>query len=422
MRQNERGLFDIGGSPGFAAPAPIFAPACWTIPRLALAATLSLLAAALFIVLADDFQDSFPNTYVWSDLLIGYQGGFIRRGLLGEIAFLLQPVIGADTFLTLIVAAAYVVTAVAVVALVCARFSYAGLLFLLSPAGLLFPANDPAGAYGRRDVFIIGAFLLSLAAIRFSRPTAALGFLMAIYLVAGLIHEVSWFYFPLATALLLNTSARALPVRWMLGAAAACSLYMLAALGLTVAFKGSTAQADAIASAWQAHVPAAYAERNALVSIGASASGSVKVVVESVLGLPAILGYLIAIPLAAVPVLLLLRERRPRLSADPLRLMAVFIALAGLTATFLIAADWGRFIHLALIHCFLALLLLPNLLPMPAGAARSRWGLDRASMPGALILAALYAGGWRVAHFTFNFENPLWPGRVFFWLGIPGRG
>src|SRR5437868_5121207 len=113
--------------------------------------------ASLFLILYTfafaNFFSQFPTSYAWSDLMIGYQAGYVRRGFLGQIAFLLDGSLGARSVLATLVALSYIAVVIAFTTLARRTSAYIGMLFLLSPATLLFPLLDP-NAFGRKDAFI----------------------------------------------------------------------------------------------------------------------------------------------------------------------------------------------------------------------------------------------------------------------------
>jgi len=114
------------------------------------------------------FYHFYPN-WVNSELLINYGGGFVRRGLLGQIAFLTRETFGitpARCFLLLFSVAYLIQMFVFLWLSTLVRRKMYVLLFALSPALLLFPAYD-LSAFGRKDVFItLGLLLHSLLVVQ----------------------------------------------------------------------------------------------------------------------------------------------------------------------------------------------------------------------------------------------------------------
>jgi hypothetical protein len=90
--------------------------------------------------------------YTWAELLINYQGGFVRRGLLGEI---------------------------------------------------LFPVYEPT-VFGRKEVFFFLAFILAIFIYKnFSDIRVKVCSFLALYTISTLIHEGAIFFAPLSGCLLV---------------------------------------------------------------------------------------------------------------------------------------------------------------------------------------------------------------------------
>ena len=115
-----------------------------------------LAMAAAHVVAARGPLHAYPFSWSWTELLIKYQGGFVNRGLLGEAAFRLQGVMSPGRLIVYAVCGAYLVASAGLVFLLRLPEQSAGLLFLASPAGWLFPLLNPA-AYGRKDAFVVAA-------------------------------------------------------------------------------------------------------------------------------------------------------------------------------------------------------------------------------------------------------------------------
>ncbi|MBN9000343.1 MAG: hypothetical protein J0H54_13435, partial [Rhizobiales bacterium] len=75
--------------------------------------------------------NSFPDTYVWSELMLNYQGGLVKRALLGEIAFQLdRGGVPASVFLTGVVVLLWIAVIWCLVFVFRLQDRFAGLLLL----------------------------------------------------------------------------------------------------------------------------------------------------------------------------------------------------------------------------------------------------------------------------------------------------
>lgn len=343
---------------------------------------------------------SYPFSYSWTELLIDYRGGFSKRGLLGEIAFQLQSIVAARDLIVAAVAGGYFVAVLGEVLVLRLPDEYAGLLFLLSPAGGLFPLLNPQG-YGRKDAFVLAALVSGMAvAARCRRRSVVLLAPMAVFAVAGLLVEVAWFYYPLVAAATLALR-RDEPARWRLGAAATATAYTAACLALTLA--APHVDTDAIARSWD-HTPFATDSTGALCCLNFHLADAVGVARAT---LPNLGGYALGLAAGLLPLALLLLRRPPR-RADVLTHGAALFGIVFAMAPVFIAADWGRYIALWLTATFLYAWTVARAQdPRPAA---------RPGAEGLLIRAALlivYAGTWKVAYYQTPDRSAFMPGAVF---------
>jgi hypothetical protein len=373
---------------------------------------LTIVAAVLYAIAAAVFWRAYPSSYVWSELLISYEGGFVRRGLLGELAYLLHPIVSARVLLTGLFLVVYVAVAASVIRLVCAHLNFAALLFLVSPVALTFPLNDPA-AFARKDALIVATFLVALWLARrlAGWPVAAFAAMAALYAVLGLVHELGWLYFPLAVAFLLQTSGREVSPTRVRTVVAVTMAIMAVAIVLAGLFKGDARLEDEMVAAWRAAVPEAFSPRLAADYLSTGLLRNLEVMVSQTLDGVVITGYAIAALLGAVPVILYFIDRPPALSADPRRRRLTILAICAMLPTFAIAADWGRVIHLFWMHVFVFLAALPPARPDPPEPL-PRPDTNLRAFLLVVTLLFLYAATWRVAHAGLRI-NPLLPGYVF---------
>lgn len=373
---------------------------------------LTIVAAVLYAIAAVVFWRAYPSSYVWSELLISYEGGFVRRGLLGEIAYLVHPVVSAQVFLTGLFLVVYVAVAATVIRLVCAHLNFAALLFLVSPVALAFPLNDPA-AFARKDALIVGTFLVALWLVKWlaERPIAAFAAMAVLYAVLGLVHELGWLYFPLAVAFLLQTTGRDLNATQVRTIAGVSVGLIVAAIVLAGVFKGNAGLEDAMVAAWRAEVPEAFRPRLAADYLSAGLLRNLEVMVSQTLDGIVVVGYAIGTLLGAVPVILYFLDRPPALSVDPRRRRLTVLAICAMLPTFAIAADWGRVIHLFWMHAFVFLAALPPARP-DAPEPLPRPGTNLRAFLLLFSLLFLYGATWRLAHAGLRI-NPLLPGYIF---------
>lgn len=389
----------------------MFARSHWTGRSAWLAVVLCITAAVLYVLQAQRFWNGYPNSYVWSELLISYGGGLVRRGLLGELAYLLTPWLSAQASLTAFFIVLYIVVALRIILLASRNLTFGSLLFLLSPAALLFPLNDIA-AFGRKDVVIIAAFLLSLWLIeRLRSPTLAFVLTLLIYAPVALIHELGIVYMFAAVAFLLHTSGRDRSSGWTAGIVAVTFVYFAADIAFAVVFKGDAGVQERMIAAWRAIVPGAFEPLEAAHYLTEGIITTFVSVLGQVLSVVTLGGYLTCTLLAGLPVVVYASERPPALAAGRLRRSFLWLTFVLFALTFTFAADWGRLIHLSWMHAFIFLASIASAGPETAPAFPS----PRKDLARFVILATLlflYAATWRMAHSPLR-DNPFWPGLIF---------
>ncbi len=378
-----------------------------------------ILLFAVFIPAGLSFFNRFPGSYVWTELMINYQGGVVRRGLLGEAAFRLNGLVPASRFLAAVILGLYLAVGAWIVLRIGRFPEFATVLFLISPATLLFPIYD-VEAFGRKDIVALAAFVLSVSVIERLSRNAAVLVIVIVYFVASLIAEVAWFYFPLAISMLTIKRRADISTSWQVTVWAAV-LACLAAFFAWMWLINGQAQREEIVAAWKAIYPDAFREpfhEGALRYLHMSLVEGVRLVFHHQADDITRNGYLIGFILAALPALLFL-ARSPRYVVSPLTQFGLLGALSIMMLTFAVAADWGRCIHLATAHFFVFAL----------ATAREPTGLQRTvdaaqPQPSGMLLtklafAALYATTWRIDHFAPRGSSALKPGILFDALGFP---
>ena len=119
-----------------------------------------LLVIILYIpIVIKSFKEPI-HSYAFTELHINYLGGFIRRGLLGEISRLFSPLINNINFFASIFGILYFIHIILFYKLIkkFENFSLIIIFLSLSPSLLLFPITRPEN-YMRNDIFFIIAIL-----------------------------------------------------------------------------------------------------------------------------------------------------------------------------------------------------------------------------------------------------------------------
>ena len=381
--------------------------------RTVIEAIVALGICCIFVARTFDMYDDYPHNYSWSELLINYQGGFIRRGLLGEIAYDVRWLVSPRLFLTALIATVSCATIVGLVLLTRRANALAALTFLLSPGGLLFPIYDPE-AFGRKDAVILAMLPWTAWVCTRLCSTTAFAALVLTLFALGFIVETMWLYLPVCVALYCWTRGRDAPRRWHVTIWVAVSVGLALCSAVTVvANHGVTdpaaalAQKQAIVASWEQISPGTTFDADALNWLGMSLAAGVRMALSAKGERSMSSGYAIAFIFSLVPTgLCLLQARAPRVGTH------IWVPAVGafvvMTATFLLGADWGRYIHLWTMYAFVFVLLVSS--PIATQVAQQR---DRASLAIAIVLVVVYSTTWRLKHYVWSGDSPFVPGAVF---------
>lgn len=176
--------------------------------------------------------------YQQSDWLINYSGGVVRRGIGGEAIFFISDLIGINPLIIVGVAVSTLTTMIFGLVLIhISRIEISDILMLtlLSPAFLLFWANDFGGAH-RKEIVAFAAFLplissaKSIRALSFQRTISVL-----IFGISVALHEANAFLAPMLVAAMIVS----FPGQKIANAASSAAVYALAIAGVVFALKFS---------------------------------------------------------------------------------------------------------------------------------------------------------------------------------------
>lgn len=213
---------------------------------------------AVYLLIMDCTATPFPNGYEWTEALINYEGGFIRRGLLGQFLYICSGVLNTQTLgLALHVSAWLLFFRLAATRITASMDRISSAIVLAWPVYFLFFIRTPP-AFLRKDQFINLFSLLAVIAIAhawkkgaksISLPTAA--FILC-FAIAFLIHEAGIFYFALPAWLLGLLWARCgKTALWFV--LLAC-LFLSACL-VAIHWQGAREQGSLIEASWRSCIP-----------------------------------------------------------------------------------------------------------------------------------------------------------------------
>ncbi len=358
--------------------------------RSRIVVSLYLTVVMIYMVSLTGFLVRAKDPWSIGDWLINYQGGFVRRGLLGEFALRLslQMHVSPIAVIVALQLTFYLLLLLAVWLLV--RESGWALwvkAFLVSPATLAFPLLDLRGAF-RKDVIYLAGLAVLLLLLR-ATPRSTL--LITLYLAGltallALSHEALLLFMPYcgaAVAICMRNLKQ-----FLLATMPAFAVALLCGIAV-LTHHGSTHEAKRVcASLGQERTNLC---SGAIASLAQDTSEARRQVLEMMKSVHPVAMYVVLALLGVVPCAFALAsfwcEDNRRWEVGTLA-AASLVAIGCTAVLFAYALDWGRWIHLHLFSLFLLCLFCDGLImkssPKPAG--KTSWM--------GYILLMLYATAW----------------------------
>jgi hypothetical protein len=318
--------------------------------RFRLAAYMSFLFSALIFLAARLAINNDP--WVIAEWLINYQGGFVRRGLIGHAVLGVHYV--TDVKLPVIVAAFCLFLYAAILYCVWRLLEQSSwkpwvIFSIVSPATLAFPILVPAVSGFHKEIL----FLAGLGALLLMLRRGVSAFALTIYLsllgvIVILAHEPMAVYLPYCFAAVFIT----VPWRKALAISAIPALLSCIATFAVLTHMGDVqTQQKICASLDNNHLCG-----GAVAYIGRSKQEARLDVIKATQEFHYGLMYPVMAVLALLPIVAGFRSmwRTSHLSLQVL-LLATIMATAGSIELFLYATDWGRWIHIHIFSLFLLL-------------------------------------------------------------------
>ena len=157
--------------------------------------TYFLYLALGFIFFLTFHINEFPNKYTFTDWLINYEGGFVRRGLLGQIVFELSKLLNLQfkyvmLFFQITFYSIYFLLFFSLLSKM--KINFFWLLIIFSPISFLYPIAE-LETLGRKDIFVITFFLI-FSIINYKSLNILLFSFILLFGLSSLIHEITIFY------------------------------------------------------------------------------------------------------------------------------------------------------------------------------------------------------------------------------------
>jgi hypothetical protein len=139
--------------------------------------------------------DEFPNKYIFTDWLINYEGGYVRRGLLGHIIFEISNFFNLKIqtiiiFFQITIYSLYFLIFYLLLSKI--RINFFWLIIIFSPILFLYPLSE-LEALGRKDIFVISIFLI-FSIINYKNINTLFLSFISLFSFSSFIHEITFFY------------------------------------------------------------------------------------------------------------------------------------------------------------------------------------------------------------------------------------
>ena len=139
--------------------------------------------------------NEFPQKYVFTEWLINYEGGYVRKGLLGQIIFNISNTLNIELkFIILFFQAAIysIYFFLFYLALSKIKINFFWILIIFSPILFSYPLIELM-VLGRKDTFVISLFLI-FSIINYKSLNSLFFYFIVFFGTSSLIHEVTILY------------------------------------------------------------------------------------------------------------------------------------------------------------------------------------------------------------------------------------
>lgn len=334
------------------------------------------------------------NAWKMGDWLINYQGGMVRRGLLGEIIYQLSS-------FTHINPGIYVIVFQIFFYAVFLFFSYALLkeqqvllpyaLLIFSPFIFTFQINDLQGGFRKEIIYLsLLAFVVWSAKTRDYKNFEKIFYgTLLLYPAVILTHEMLAIFLPYLLVVYLSVTTLNKKKLFLI------SLLLVPSI---VSFIGSIYYAG---TAFQVtEIFDSIARENYPLTGGAiswldkDSSFGLGIVLDRIHDYLAYYPLIIGLSLFAyIPVY----KKIKMIIKNRLSLSLILLSIIGSTALFVVAVDWGRFIYIHLVSIFLLLLIMPASQKVSPDEDHFQQPVNLLKMF-SIVLLIIYTLSWHIPH------------------------
>ncbi len=291
------------------------------------------------------------NSWKMGDWVINYQGGMVRRGLLGEIIYQLayftdiNPGIYATVF-QIFFYAVFLFFSYALLKKQHILLPYALLIF--SPFIFTFQINDLQGGFRKEIIYFAILAFVSWSAKTRDYKTFEKIFYIILFLYPAVIltHEMLVIYLPFLLVAYLSVVTLTKKKFFLI------LLLLIPSIGsflVAIYYSGTSIQViEIFNSIAKENYPL---EGGAIAALGKDTSLAIATV-SKYINNKHYLYYILLVPLAALAYIPIY-GRLKSITKNKFSLFLILVSIIGSTGLFVVATDWGRFIYIPLVSIFL---------------------------------------------------------------------
>ena len=334
------------------------------------------------------------------DWQINYHGGFVRRGLAGEILLRAGHILHIDPiYLAVVLAIACYGTLFLTVWKLLDRSSWDTwvVLLLVSPATFLFPLLSSRGSYHKEVLYFAALSILILMLARTAKiPGDAViaSYLTFASIVLVLSHEPLAIFLPYLAAVLylfIPDFARLLKIAILPAIGAAV------ALAFSVTHLGSSSTVEAICSSVGADPQHPCSQL--ILFLSSTKEGQLALVADNVVRFHYLRNYSILLLVILIPIIMGLRSlylRADSRQAVNALGLAILISSIGSVQLFRYGQDWGRWINMHVISIMLVMLVIDAVSSKSSAPRVQATFVQRFAI---VALVVIYATSWSLPHY-----------------------
>ena len=139
--------------------------------------------------------NEFPQKYVFTEWLINYKGGYVNRGLLGQIVFYISNTFSIDLKFVILFFQAFIYTVYFTLfysLLLKIKINFFWILIIFSPILLSYPLIELM-VLGRKDTFVICLFMI-FSMLNYKSLNSLCIYFLIFFGISTFIHEITIFY------------------------------------------------------------------------------------------------------------------------------------------------------------------------------------------------------------------------------------